>query len=257
MLELNKIYNMNCIEGMKLIEDESVDLIIVDPPYYKIVKENWDHQWETKQEYLEWCKKWIVECKRVLKESGSFYIWGGVGEKSDTIIHLKLLIDDIGLYFKDWITWKKRRGMGNRKGWLYTREEILWYVKNNKKFVWNKEEQYNKKERNQFKKGFSGYKCLSEFKRFTNIWTDVPEILGNKKINHLTPKPIEAIERIIKVHTKENDVVLDCFMGSGTTAVAAKELNRNFIGFEINKEYVEIANKRLMATIVNKTNQIK
>lgn len=249
---------MDCLEGLKLIKDESIDLIIVDPPYYKIVKENWDWRWETKQEYLEWCKEWIIECKRVLKKSGSFYIWGGVGKKSDTIIHLKLLIDDIGLYFKDWVTWKKQRGMGNRKGWLYTREEILWYVKDNKKFIWNKEEQYHNfcGTSNESKKRFKEGKGL----RISNVWTDIKEQQLNGKNDkqlHLTPKPVKAIERIIKVHTKENDIVLDCFMGSGTTAIACINTNRNYLGFELNKDYYELAKNRINKHILDNNLQDK
>jgi len=90
----------------------------------------------------------------------------------------------------------------------------------------------------------------SEYKRLTNVWVDIrePNISWNKKeanVNHLTPKPLKAIERIIKVHTFENNLVLDPFLGSGTTAVAAEMLNRRWIGVEINLEYCEVARKRL------------
>ena len=143
-----------------------------------------------------------------------------------------------------------------RKGWLYTREEIMWFVKDNKKFVWNKEFQYSDEKRT-FTAGYSDpikmakYKksVKSDCKRFTNVW-DIrePNISWNKKeieTIHYTPKPLTAIERIIKVHTKENDVVLDCFIGSGTTALACKNLNRSFIGIDISKEYCTLTEKRL------------
>jgi len=69
--------------------------------------------------------------------------------------------------------------------------------------------------------------------------------LGNKGIKHFTPKPLKAIERIIQVHTKENDLILDPFLGSGTTGIACRKLNRDFIGIEINSEYCKIARKRI------------
>lgn len=249
MIELNKIYNKDCLEFMKDIPNEYIDLIIADPPYFSIVKEDWDNQWETKDEYLLWCEKWINECKRILKQTGSMYIWGEVGEKSDTIIHIKLLADKIGLYFKDWITWKKQRGMGNRKGWLYTREELLWYVKNNKKFTWNEKNQYSTERRKRdggkdiIKPSQTGYLAKSLFKRITNVWIDISECtfdvskqnLSNK---HLTPKPVELSERIIKVHTNENDLVYIPFAGSGSEIIACIKNKRNYIATEINNDYI-------------------
>ncbi len=249
MIELNKIYNKDCLEFMKDIPNEYIDLIIADPPYFSIVKEDWDNQWETKDEYLLWCEKWINECKRILKQTGSMYIWGGVGEKSDTIIHIKLLADKIGLYFKDWITWKKQRGMGNRKGWLYTREELLWYVKNNKKFTWNEKNQYSTERRKRdggkdiIKPSQTGYLAKSLFKRITNVWIDISECtfdvskqnLSNK---HLTPKPVELSERIIKVHTNKNDLVYIPFAGSGSEIIACIKNKRNYIATEINNDYI-------------------
>jgi len=147
---------------------------------------------------------------------------------------------------------EKQRGIGMRKGWLYTREECMWFVKDNSQFVWNKDEQYNL---NDFvgerKFGFKNLKNkdykISEYKRFTNVWTDISEnsFDWRNKPKHFTPKPIELIERIIKLHTKENDLVLDCFAGSGTTGIACKRLNRNFILIEKEKEYCDIMQERL------------
>ena len=79
-MELNKIYNQDCVEGMQLlIPDESVDLIIADPPYFKVVNEKWDYLWRTESDYLEWSKKWIFEASRSLRKGGSFWSQGGEG----------------------------------------------------------------------------------------------------------------------------------------------------------------------------------
>lgn len=230
------------------LPDESIDLINIDPPYTNVVNAEWD-----KHNALTY--ELVSELHRVLKPTGSFYCWCGIGEKSQSLIDFKPIIDK-KFHFKDLITWKKQRGIGMRKGWLYTREELLWCVKDNKKFIWNKGHQYSTEKRpwSISKKG-GGMVNKSEYKRITNVWTDINEVgYGSSpqsfkeirdKIKHLTPKPVEAIERTILLHTKENDVVLDCFMGSGTTAVAALNTKRNYIGFEINGDYIEIANERI------------
>ena len=245
-LKLNKIYLGDCKKLLKFFPSDSVDLIICDPPYLS-TKEKWDKN-EVFNEEL------IKELYRLLKETGNIYVWCGIGEKSQSLIRWFSLLRKY-FYFKDLITLKKQRGYGMRRGWLYVREEIMWFVKNNRKFIWNKNEQYgeekskytglgrNKKGQllNQF-----GRVRLSEFKRITNIWTDIKEKSTAIKTRHFTQKPLKAIERIIKLHTRENDIVLDPFLGSGTTALAARNLKRNWIGIEIDKNYVNFALERLM-----------
>jgi len=222
------------------IQDNSIDLIIIDPPYLT-TKEAWDKNEQVNNILSN-------ELYRILKPTGNFYCWCGIGENSQSLIRWFPVFSEKWI-FKDIITWKKQRGMGNRKGWLYTREEILWFVKDNKQFTWNKEFQYDETDKRQ-KYGFKDLKTKSDFKRFTNVWTDIREtnISWNHKENlssHFTPKPEKAIERIINLHTKEDDIVLDCFGGSGTTAVVAKRMNRNFIIIEKELEYFEVIKERL------------
>jgi site-specific DNA-methyltransferase (adenine-specific) len=244
---INKIIQGNCLDIMKEIPDESIDLIITDPPYLTT-----NQKWDKKEVFND---EVIKELFRVAKDSCNIYIWCGIGEKSQSLIRWFPLLKKY-FHFKDLITWKKQRGIGMRIGWLYTREEIMWFVKNNKKFVWNKNEQYSNEKRKLDGFYFEGKnlsnRMLNENKRWTNVWTDINEIsfYNSKELKrfrklHFTPKPLRAIERIIKLHTKENDLILDCFLGSGTTAIASKNLNRNFIGIEIDKNYCEIAKKRL------------
>jgi len=230
------LYHGDCLTELPKLPDESVDLIIIDPPYL-LTKEAWDQK-----EQVSVTLSSMLFLKA--KPSCSLYVWCTIGEKNQCLLKW-FPIFATQWFFKDLITWKKRRGMGTRRGWLYTREEIMWFVKDNKRFIWNKEEQYNIEEENQFKVGFSGYKCLSKFKRFTNVWTDIPEILGKKGITHFTPKPLQALERIIKAHTKPGDIVLDCFMGSGSTGVACKRLGRHFVGIEIAEEFFNLAQDRI------------
>lgn len=153
--------------------------------------------------------------------------------------------------YKDLITWKKQRGRGTRKGWLFAREEVMWFVKDNKKFIWNKKYQYSTEQYHE-----SWQKRLGKkYKRATNVWTDIVEDtlkgacgqkdIKKKNFNHLCPKPVEAIERIIKAHTQETDVIFDCFVGTGTTALVAQQLNRQFIVGDNDEECIRITKKRL------------
>jgi len=229
----------DCYEELKKIEENSIDLIIIDPPYLT-TSEKWDKQEVVNDELSS-------ELFRVAKDSCSLYVWCGIGEKSQSLIRW-LPIFNKNWYFKDLITWKKQRGIGMRKGWLYTREEIIWFVKDNKKFVWNTDNQYSEELRINL---LNYEKAKSNYKRFTNVWTDINESTfiggaGNSECKfHFTPKPQKALERIIKCHTKENDLVLDCFAGSGSTGLAAKNLNRQFILIEKEQKYYDLMQDRL------------
>jgi len=235
------LYNDDCYKILPTIPNESIDLIIIDPPYVGLVNEKWDKKDVVTDELAK-------HLYRILKPTGSFYCWCGIGEKSQTAIDWFLIFRK-HFYFKDWIVWKKQRGLGNRRGWLFVTEYIQWFVKDNNQFIWNKDFQYGTETYHE-----SWQKRLGrKHKRLTNVWIDIVETdlmrLGKvEKIKHETPKPIKAIERIIKAHTKEGDVVLDCFLGSGTTAVACQKLNRQCIGIEINETYFNLIHRRLLNT---------
>lgn len=230
MLEENKVIHADCYDVLPEIPNESLDLVIIDPPYVNVVNAEWDKQDIITPELSK-------QLKRVLKPTGSLYVWGGVGEKSQSAIKWFLVFNK-DWYFKDWITWKKQRGYGSRKGWLYAREEVLWFVKDNDKFFWNRENQYSQIKRES--PYFHGKKTKSQYKRIPVVWTDITEenfTVTKEERNkpwrqHETPKPVNAIKRIILAHTKEGDIVADFFMGSGTTAAACIETNRKYFGTE-------------------------
>ena len=126
----------DCVEFLESLEDESVDLIIVDPPYFKIVKDDWDNQWKTEQEYLDWCKVWTEECFRVLKPKGCFYVWGTT--KADTFLRYKLdILNNIkGAYYQNWIIWHYDWGGRTKKNFARKHEDLLMYSKG-KEFTFN------------------------------------------------------------------------------------------------------------------------
>ena len=135
MLELNKVYNVDCLEYMKTLPNECVDLIVADPPYYKTINEKWDKQWKTEEEYLEWTQEWFDECVRILKNTGVFYCYGNF----DILSKQKVLIFDKLLNFRQNITLSKGlRAIAGRTSdklrmFPTASEYLLYYTKTNDK----------------------------------------------------------------------------------------------------------------------------
>lgn len=136
-IEFNKIYNEDCITGMKKIDDETVDLIIADPPYFKVINEKWDYIWKTEEDYIKWSKKWFKEAFRVLRKGGSFYLFGYFRMLSLLVPHLQ----KIGFEIRQEIIVDKGmqavsgRATKNYKMFPNTTESILFMVKDNKPYV--------------------------------------------------------------------------------------------------------------------------
>ena len=249
MLELNKIHCMDCIEGMKNIADESIDLIFADPPFnidkdYGLYKDNLELA-----DYECWLDSWITECFRVLKPTGSIYImqypkWTGITQR---------IMSKIG-YLQNIIIWRNNK-MPNANRFVIGYQPILFFTKEEKDYTFNRYAE--KKPLETFIPGIKK-EVQDQEVQLTDIWMDIPFVNGGcipnpeailspgtKSKVHPCQMPLKLIRRIIKFSSDEGDLILDPFMGSGTTAVAAKQLNRNFIGFELSQEYVDIANKRL------------
>lgn len=141
-MELNKIHNIDCIEYMKTLPSESVDLIVADPPYYKAINEKWDKQWKTEEEYLNWTQQWFDECVRILKSTGVFYCYGNF----DILSKQKVLIFDKQLNFRQNITLSKGlRAIAGRTSdklrmFPTASEYLLYYTKQSEEFI---KQQYN------------------------------------------------------------------------------------------------------------------
>lgn len=242
----NKIYNDDCLLKLKEFKSNSIDLVIADPPYFlsngglsissgKIVsvdKGEWDKSL-SKTEQVLFTKKWIGECKRILKNSGSIFITGTYHNIFDVYNVCKAE----GLKLINLITWNKvdPPPLIYKNKFRFAAEHILW-----------------------LKKGYTykfNYKTMCEVKgkEMTDVWY-IAAVPSPEKAygRHPTQKPLELIERMILACTCEGDVVLDPFMGSGTTIVASKKLNRKYIGIEKEREYFDIAMRRIEATKDNK-----
>jgi len=232
----------NCLKVLPTIPDESVDLILTDPPYCNIVNVEWDKYDESG--FLNFIEKCLIEFKRILKDGGSIYVFGML----PIVKHISLIMDKHFTY-QNWITWAKSRGRATVGKFGSNREEILFYSKGNPKTFHRQDttipRQYGGADKRDYVlKG----KKLRKFVIATDVWTDIMEVgisPKEKPIGHPTQKSIKLINRIILASSNENDVVLDAFLGSGTTMKACLELKRNCIGIEINPEYIDITKKRL------------
>ena len=252
------IVNDDCIKKMKEIDADSVDIIICDPPYNigKDFGNNSDKQ--KMDDYLNWCDEWIAECIRILKPEGTLYIYGF----SEILAFIRVRIN-INVR---WIIWHyTNKVTPSLKFWQRTHESILCCSKE-KRPHFNRDEVREPytdtflknaagKVRKATKGRFSNGKKETIYKAHTNgaLPRDVIKIsalaggAGRKeRVNHPTQKPLKLCEKLIKAAKNGEDTLLIVpFAGSGSECVAAKKENINFIGYEINPEYVELCNQRL------------
>ena len=123
------LQNCDCLEFLKTLDDESVDLIIADPPYFEIVKDSWDHQWLNETHYLEWCHEWTKEACRVLRMGRCLYVWGTT--KHDTFLKYKLevLNDMPEMVYRSWLIWSSNWGGRTKKNFARKHEDLLMYSK--------------------------------------------------------------------------------------------------------------------------------
>lgn len=224
---INQIVQGDCLEIMKEIPDKSIDLIFIDPPYnvgQKFANENLEHQ-----EYINLFKKWITELYRVLKLSGAFYM---------TYYHKKLfeigqILTSFDWRFGNLIIWTYGNMAGSawdKRIWAYNYQPIFYFFKKDYKIDLQQ-------------KRFSANTLGIDVWQFTACQSNFknPDI---KRV-HPSQKPVSLLRHIIHHSSNVNDIVLDCFMGSGTTAIACKQLGRKFIGIEIDPLFVELGRKRL------------
>lgn len=243
MLKLNNIYNMDCVEGLKLIDDESIDLIVTSPPYNIGIDYDSYTDYLPWKDYLSWCRSWLTECYRVLKPDGRICINHYISfappmenECQFPLMDIRNIQNEIGFKPHKLVIWPdstthKLTAWGS---WLSASspniqtpyEGILISYKQQWKKLSKGESTIDKE---MFIEGVSGVWKLGTAKGLTKA--NFPESLPRMCMELLTYK---------------GDIVLDPFMGSGTTAKVAQDIDRNFIGFEISPNYVKIANDRLL-----------
>lgn len=206
-------------------------LILCDPPYGRIVGEDWDQTEASASEFCDWMLDWTRMWARSLQRNAAFYVWGGIGIPQFRPF-LRYLVEAETPEFQlaNLITWAKKRAYGVQHNYLFVREELAYFIngpdiKKPRTF----HVPYLDKER-----GYEGYNkkypAKSKYLRRTNIWSDITEILRGKI--HETQKPVPVMMIPIMVHTEPGEWVVDIFAGAGTTAVAARQLGRKFVVVE-------------------------
>ncbi len=254
-MKTNHLHHGDCIQIMNTVIDKgSIDLIFADPPYnlsgnglhwkgnktggdWYMVNEAWDRM--SAPEYLQFTRKWIGGAYRILREGGSIYICCTY----HNIAEVMLVLKQLDFKINNIITWQKTNAMPNmtRRVFTHSTEFVVWAVKG-KKWIFNYDE-LRKLNPEKQKDG--------SLKQMRDVW-QLPLVQGKERIRgkdnravHPTQKPEEMLRRIILASSNEADVVLDPFLGSGTTAYVAKKLGRRWIGIEKDKKYFQVAQNRM------------
>jgi len=241
---VNKIIQEDCLEVMRKIPDNSVDMTFADPPFNLKKKYNGYKDNKEFNTYLAWCKQWIYEMVRITKPTGSIF----VHNIPKWLSYYLNFLNEIA-YFKHWIAWDAPSApMG--KTLQPSHYGILYYVKDIKKRKFYEIRYPHKRCRKcgYLLKDYGGKKAsLHPFGPLvSDVWTDIHRIKHNKyRDEHPCQLPIHLLERIILMSTDENDIVLDPFVGTGTTVISAKRLGRRFIGIDIDETYVNITKNKL------------
>ena len=231
---LDTVTCADVVDVLPQIDSESIDLVCTDPPYN--LGKDYGNTVDAKawHEYEQFTVGWLSECQRVLKRTGSIYVFMGVR----FIAKLYVLLEDMGFLFNGWITWHYTQGMGRKRGFSPRHEDILHFTRS-KRFTFHLDDvrvpQKYFRQRNNMAGANPG-----------DVWafSHVHYCAAQRK-PHPTQKPEGAIERIIRASSNEDDVILDPFLGSGTTARVARALKRHYIGIEINPDYASLARARI------------
>ncbi len=253
----SKIYFGDCLEKLDELDENAFQAIIADPPYFQVLlEENWDNQWKTEEDYLVWTEDWIKKAGRLLKDDGLFFIFGQLGKREHLWLHVCSMATR-KMQFHDMLIWDRAVGYNERYDSFTPCYEMILVLRKSKdvkpyfdkdtvRITYDDEtiKQYLKDKR--YKDLDARRTHLEKGKYATNILR-VPSLKGSskEKVGHPSQKPIKLIEMLVKSATRENDSVLDPFLGSGTTAVVCQNLNRSFVGIEIEKKYIEIVENRL------------
>ena len=237
-----KLLHGDALLLLKKIEPQSIDMIFADPPYFlsgdgitcsggKMVSVNkgkWDEKISIKEKH-QFNKKWIRECKKVLKDDGTIWISGTM----HNIYSIGMALEEEGFKIINNITWKKLNPPPNIscRAFVHSTETVLWA----KKDISKAKHKFN----------YDVMKKLNNNNQMKDVWeTSLSKPSEKKCGKHPTQKPIELLEKIILASTDENDLILDPFNGSGTTGIVANRLNRKYIGIEKEKEYLDLTIKR-------------
>jgi len=249
---INKVIHGDCIEVLKGFPDSTFDLIFADPPYYLQlpkgkrlkradgsevipVDDEWD-KFKSYEEYDNFTQNWLEQCQRVLKPTGTFWVIG----MYHNIFRVGKIMQDMGFWFLNDVIWVKIGALPNFNGRRFTNnhETLIWAVKNKncKDYTFNYE----------FLKQMNNGIQMKDTDWNFQICRGPERLRDDNGIkSHPTQKPLKLIQQVVLSASKKGDLILDPFMGSGTTAVVAKATDRNWIGIEKEDKYVKLTNNRV------------
>jgi len=254
---VNKIYNKDCIIGMKTIPDETIDLVVTDPPFainFKAKKANYNRTASrvlsgyneiNVEDYYKFTNNWMRQVKRVLKKSGSMYVFSGWNNLKDILTAL----DVNGFTTINHIIWKYQFGVVTAKKFVTSHYHCLFVCKNDKMRKFFPYSRFKKNAKT------SDGKSL-HYRDKEDVWIIKREYwTGDDKTP--TKLPAEIIKKILQYSSEKNDLILDPFLGSGQVAVISKMLGRKYLGFEIIKSYYDFAYERLEKNVYRLKKEIK
>ncbi len=244
---LDQIIVGDCLKALRKIPDASVDACFADPPFNLNKRYGKHDDAMVREEYLAWCEQWILELVRVTKPTGSIFLHN----IPKWLTHYAAILNRTA-HFRHWIAWDSMSTpLG--KTLMPAHYGILFYSKAAKGFKFYDIRAPHKRCRlcHGFLKDYGGKKDMMHAfgQLVSDAWTDIHRIKHNKRRDaHPCQLPLHLLERIILMSTDPGDVVLDPFLGTGTTAIAAKQLGRHYIGLELDENYARIAKEKLART---------
>jgi len=225
----------DALDKLKNIPDESIHLIVTDPPYN--LNKDYGNNRDTLEfeDYLSFSREWLAECKRVLVPNGTIYVF--MGMRYISYVYM-ILEQELKMNFNSWITWYYTQGIGKTKGYSPRHDDILMFTKS-KKFTFNLD---NIRVPQKFYRSVNNMRGANP----GNVWEFSHMHYCNKnRQKHPTQKPEGLYERMILASSNEGEFVLDPFVGSGTALRVCQHTNRNCIGIDINPEYLKMTEERL------------
>lgn len=248
------IVHGDCLEILRDIAPESARLVIADPPYYNVLRQNWDTQWHDENDYLDWSMRWLELAMQTLVPGGMLYCFGQTGKREHVFLHLMSRAAQ-SWHYHDLLIWDRVVGYNERGDSFTPAYEMILVLRKDGVSYFNKDavrEPYDRATREKYardkryKDRAARLKHLQKGKKATNLWS-LPSLKGasKEKCGHPSQKPEKLIERIVRSSSKRGELVIDPFLGSGTSAVAAQKWKRACLGIEQNEEYIEMARARL------------
>jgi len=239
-MEIDGVYLGDCIEIMKQMPDKTVDLVFADPPFNIGIKYDNYNDSQSHEDYYNWSEKWIDQTYRILKDNGSIYI--AIGD--EFVAEINIILKRHGFHFRNWIVWYYTFGQNQRKKFNRAHTHILYFTKHKSHFTFNDEDIRIPSARQMV---YNDRRANPKGKIPDDVW-EFSRVCGTFKeriSNHPCQMPENLLERIIKASSDEDDLVLDPFGGTGTTAYVAKRFKRHYITMDISESYVDVIDKRL------------